>query len=195
MEKIYVIGVGMAPWNVPEQVKSLIYESDLLVGGRRLLGYFKDYSGDTATIEGSLDTIIEQIHLESSRGKKVVVLADGDPLFFGIGKKLLEMLDPKRIEIIPNITTLQAAASRAKIPWDQVEIVSLHGRNDVWPLLRALAFRDIVGVYTGNAKGPGFIASLMKSRGIDTFRMIVLEDLFQETEKVTELPFDRAGEM
>jgi len=51
MEKIYVIGVGMAPWNVPEQVKPLIYGSDLLVGGRRLLGYFKDYSGNTAVIE------------------------------------------------------------------------------------------------------------------------------------------------
>ena len=195
MEKIYVIGVGMAPWNVPEQVKPLIYESDLLVGGRRLLGYFKGYSGSTAAIEGSLDRIIEQIDLESSRGKKVVVLADGDPLFFGIGKKLLEVLDPKRIEIIPNITTLQAAASRAKIPWNQVEIVSLHGRNDVWPLLRALAFRDIVGVYTGNARGPGFIASLMKSRGIDTFRMTIFEDLFQETEKATELSFEQASEM
>ena len=190
MNKIYVIGLGIELDNPRQDIIKLIYGSDLLVGGVRLLKCFEGYKGEVLEIRGPLREIVKRIEEESSRGKKVVVLADGDPLFFGIGKRLLAEMDPDQLEFMPNITTVQVAAARVKIPWDKVEIVSIHGRKDIWPLVRALTFREMVGVYTGNEQGPVLIARVMRERNIDTFRMTVFENLSHDDETIREVSLD-----
>ncbi len=58
----------------------------------------------------------------------VAVLASGDPLFFGIGRTLLERFGPERVEIFPAISAVQLACARFKLPWDDLTLISLHGR-------------------------------------------------------------------
>ena len=190
MNKVYVIGLGIELDSPRQEIIRLIHASDLLVGGKRLLKRFEEYKGKVLEIKGPLGEIVKNIKEEWSQGKKVVVLADGDPLFFGIGKRLLAEIDGDQLEFIPSITTVQVAAARAKIPWDKWRVVSIHGREDIWPLVRALTFSDMVGVYTGNDQGPSLIARVMRERNIDTFRMTVFENLGHADERIREVSLD-----
>jgi len=194
MKTVHVIGAGMEPWNLSPKIKEMIYGADFLVAGSRLLAFVQDFKGDVLPVRGDLDRVLERIGQEAAGDRNVVVLADGDPLFFGIGGRLVEFLGQDRVEFHPNVTTLQVAASLLKIPWDSIRTVSLHGRQDIWPLLRALAFSDTVAVYTGDARGPAVVARLLTQRGIDTFAMTVLEDLCGEGQRIREIPLDRAEE-
>ncbi len=78
----------------------------------------------------------------------VVILASGDPLFFGIGRRLLDHFGPERISFFPVVTALQLACARFKIPWDGLVIRSLHGRDGdniaghILPHNRVMLFTD-----------------------------------------------------
>lgn len=195
MNKIHVIGLGIELGSPRQEIIRLIHASDLLVGGKRLLKRFEDYKGKVLEIKGPLEEIVKTIKEEWSQGRKVVVLADGDPLFFGIGKRLLAEMDGDQLEFIPSITTVQMTAARAKIPWDNWRVVSIHGREDIWPLVRALTFSDMVGVYTANDQGPSVIATVMKERNIDTFRMMVFENLAHPDERIRDVSLDEVQDL
>jgi len=71
-----------------------------------------------------------------------------------------------------------------KIPWHDIQIVSLHGRKDMQPLLRALVKNDRVAVFTDHDFHPARIARALLGRGVDIFNMLVFEDLGAESEKI-----------
>ncbi|HDG97758.1 MAG TPA: precorrin-6y C5,15-methyltransferase (decarboxylating) subunit CbiE, partial [Desulfobacterales bacterium] len=190
MNKIHVIGLGIELDSPRQDIIRLIHASNLLVGGARLVKRFEGYKGKVLEIKGPLGEVVKTIKKEWSQGRKVVVLADGDPLFFGIGKRLLAEMNGDQLEFIPSITTVQVTAARAKIPWDNWRVVSIHGREDIWPLVRAFTFSDMVGVYTGSDLGPSVIATVMKERNIDTFRMTVFENLGYADERIRDVSLD-----
>ena len=64
------------------------------------------------------------------KNRRVVVLASGDPLFYGIGATLAKALGTDKVVVHPNISTVSAAFARIKEPWSDVRIISLHGKNN-----------------------------------------------------------------
>src|SRR6185437_2764626 len=75
---------------------------------------------------------------ECAAGRKAVVLASGDPLFYGIGRLLLETFPREQLLFLPHISSVQLAFARIKETWDDACIVSLHGRpmQSLLPALR-----------------------------------------------------------
>lgn len=71
---------------------------------------------------------IEKIKATLTLGN-VAVLASGDPLFYGIGKRLLSEVPKEVIEFHPAVSSIQKAAALFKTHWDDATILSLHGRN------------------------------------------------------------------
>ena len=69
----------------------------------------------------------------------VAVLASGDPLFFGIGRALLERFGTDRLRTHPALSSLQLACARLSLPWDNLVFVSLHGRREREPAARLLS--------------------------------------------------------
>lgn len=69
-----------------------------------------------------------------------VLLASGDPLWFGIGRLLLQRFGPGRLRFHPAPSSLQLAFARIGRPWQDVSWISLHGR-DPEPLAAALQRR------------------------------------------------------
>jgi precorrin-6Y C5,15-methyltransferase (decarboxylating) len=59
----------------------------------------------------------------------VAVLASGDPLFFGLGRTLIDRFGPERVQIFPALSAVQLACTRFKMPWEDLRILSLHGRS------------------------------------------------------------------
>ena len=184
MHRVHIVGLGVDHTEIAPGISNRIANAEVLVGGDRLLNRFRDHQGPKISIKSPLEGVIQSVKKEMQSGRKVVVLADGDPLFFGIGKRMIDSLGEEMVTLHPNVTILQAAAARMKTQWHNIQAVSLHGREDMAPLLRALAGSDRVAVYTDSDFHPAALAEGLLERGIDTFDMHVFEDLGMESERV-----------
>lgn len=90
----------------------------------------------------------------------VAVLASGDPLFYGIGRTLLARFGPERITIHPALSALQQACARFRIPWDDLAVVSLHGRTGADIAGRVLRHARVL-LFTDRVNSPDRIAAVL----------------------------------
>jgi len=184
MEKqVSIIGMGLSPKDLTEEHLELIRQADILVGGKRLLNFFNDFQKQKVEITKDIKSVIENIK-NRMLNSKIVVIASGDPLFYGIGSLLVKSLGPENVLIYPNISSVAAAFSRIKIPWHDAHIVSLHGRNKEKLLLPILAKKDKVAVFTDPDKNPAWLSSYLIDKGIVDYDMCVLEQLGTPFERV-----------
>jgi precorrin-6Y C5,15-methyltransferase (decarboxylating) len=193
MKKIHVLGLGIDHENLTPVILKRIDAAGVLVGGDRLLARFQDHPGIKIPIRSPLEAVIEKIRGQLKSPKETVVLAEGDPGFFGIGKRLIDAFGKDAVVIYPNVTTLQVAAARVKMPWNRIKTVSLHGRKEMQPLFRELVRNDRIGVYTDPEFNPARVADELLRRGVDVFNMHVFEDLGTESEKVARLELKEAA--
>jgi len=71
----------------------------------------------------------ELLNWLKSQKTDVILISRGDPLWFGIGRILLENFSKNELSFYPSNTCIQLAFSKLKIPWQDVVTVSLHGRD------------------------------------------------------------------
>lgn len=176
MKPVSVIGMGLSPDDLTVRHWNLIDRADIIVGGTRILNFFMDCRAEKKEIKSSIIETIRYIK-GMMNDKSIVVLASGDPLFFGIGSLLIKQIGHKNVEIYPNITTVAAAFARIKEPWHDVFVVSLHGRNNEKALIDAAAKNDKIAVFTDNKNTPASIAKLLIQNNITNFEMCVFEQL------------------
>lgn len=179
---IEVIGVGLSPDDLSAKHRDMIRRADVLVGGGRLLGFFPDAPAEKKPIGKNLDEVIAFIRRRIGR-KSVVILASGDPLFFGIGARLVEAFGPERVTIHPNVSSVAAAFARIKEPWGGVRVFSLHGRKNADDLLKGLAAEGTAAVLTDPEHNPAWLARLILARTAGGFRMAVVEALGSRSER------------
>ena len=118
INKVYIIGIspGGASSLNPEAL-ALIQDAEVLFGGQRLLEIFPDVRSRKVRIGADLAEIAALISAGIGL-KRMVVLASGDPDFFGIARTLVRQLGPESVEIIPNVSSMQLAFARIKENWD-----------------------------------------------------------------------------
>ena len=146
----------MGPADLTAGMKKIIQEAEVLAGGRRHLSWFPDFNGRKEVVDAGVRELVPQLAALSQK-QRVVVLASGDPLFFGIGRLFAEMVPADRLTIIPNVTAAQAACSRLRLPWDQCLFFSAHGREQPLPWLEILQSRQAV-LYADAVRTPAVIA-------------------------------------
>ncbi|MCP4693322.1 MAG: precorrin-6y C5,15-methyltransferase (decarboxylating) subunit CbiE, partial [Desulfobacterales bacterium] len=177
MKSVNIIGMGLSPEDLTVKHLRIIEGADILVGGRRHLEYFKeDHPGEKRVIDRDIEGLIRFIK-DRRTDASIVVLASGDPLFFGIGPRLIKALGPENVVVHPNISTVAAAFSRLKEPWQEVRVVSLHGRSGEKELLDALEGPNAAAVYTDPKKNPAWLARLLLKNGMADVNMCILERL------------------
>lgn len=189
-EPVIILGMLPGSLDLDTQSRTLLKEAALVAGGRRLLAACPADlcpEAERLTITSPLDSVVETIGTVAGSGKRVVVLADGDPLFFGIGNRLARELGRENVWVRPSLSTVQLAAARLGVAWEETAFISLHGRNDYTPLYSALVHSDTIAVFTDRENGPAEVAKAMLQRGADGFTMTVLEDLGTDREQVRQL--------
>nr|WP_321466024.1 precorrin-6y C5,15-methyltransferase (decarboxylating) subunit CbiE [uncultured Desulfobulbus sp.] len=92
------------------------------------------------------------------RDGDVAVLASGDPLFYGIGSTLIKHFGPERIRIHPALSAVQLACARFRITWDDLTLISLHGRK-LEDIPGRLLRHPKVMLFTDSRNSPNAIAS------------------------------------
>jgi precorrin-6Y C5,15-methyltransferase (decarboxylating) len=179
---IDVIGMGLGPDDLTAYHRRIIERAEVLIGGKRLLAFFSALPAEKKIIGKDLDGVIAYIRRWMAR-KSIVVLASGDPLFFGIGARLIEAFGPERVIIHPNVSSVAAAFARIKEPWGGVQVLSLHGRNNAGDLLKALAEADRLAVLTDPERNPAWLARLILEKLGGGFRLAVMEALGSPSER------------
>lgn len=182
MLPVHIIGLGMSPTDLTAAHLEIIHGAQVLAGGRRHLDYFPDHPGDRIVIGRDLPKVLAAIQ-EAAARQRVVVLASGDPNFFGIGPQLTALLGPANVMIHPNITAVQSACALLCLSWDDAVVVSLHGRGPE-ALTAVLGRAEKIIVYTAGAETPRQIASLLLTPGLPAYRLAVVENLGQTGQQV-----------
>lgn len=122
----------------------------------------------------------------------VAVLASGDPLFYGIGRTLIEQFGAARLRIHPALSAVQLACARFRTTWDDLHLMSLHGRPMQDIPGRILNHRRVM-LFTDARNSPDAIAAgLMATlqacddqQRINAIRMQVAENLGLAEERLT----------
>ena len=183
MIPVHVVGLGMSPADLTAGALEIIREAQVLVGGRRLLGYFPEHPARKIPLGKDPEGTLKQIP-DLAAEKRVVVLASGDPNFYGVAPLVVKLLGPEHVVIHPNVTAVQAACARLKISWQDAQVVSLHGRG-FQALAAALGRTAKLIIYTDPEHTPAAIARFLLERGQSRARLSVLEDLGQPGERLT----------
>jgi precorrin-6Y C5,15-methyltransferase (decarboxylating) len=185
---IEIIGIGLEPELLPSQVDRL-YAADYLIGSDRLLSCFPDFPEQKLRLGNLLQTIaaIKQI-IENEPEAKIVILASGDPLFFGIGRLLLAHFSPEKLQFHPSVSSIQLAFARLKIPWQDAAVISAHGRS-LQELEKSLRQgKQHIAVLTDAVNHPVAIANFISALQLPiNYQIWVCENLGGKNERVTDL--------
>lgn len=176
---IHVIGIGQGKKDLTRAHLDIISKCDVLTGGKRHLALFPEKAGEHIVIGGRINDLVQRIKEERTQ-KKIVVLASGDPMFYGIGTTLCKRLGPENVIVHPNVSAIAAAFARIKIPWHNAKIISLHGKQETEFSFSGLAQEDKVAFLTDPVRGPNFIAEKLAKENLHGFRLCVLENLGDE---------------
>ncbi|MEU1709985.1 precorrin-6y C5,15-methyltransferase (decarboxylating) subunit CbiE [Streptomyces sp. NPDC005706] len=153
---ITVVGTGTgAP--VADEV---LAGAALVVGGRRHLDAVRLPEGAGRIVLGPLAPALDAIGEYADRGLPVVVLASGDPGFFGIVRALAERFGAGRLDVRPGVSSVATAFARLGLPWDDAVVVSAHGR-DLRTAVNACRAHPKVAVLTGPGAGPAELGAAL----------------------------------
>lgn len=176
---ISVIGMGPGDASLRTQAaQALIAQADILVGWARLLADFPDFQGEKRVLNADIDGLIDW--LQSKREQNIVVLASGDPLLFGIGKRITERLPKRSCQIISGISSIQYLFARVQLDMNDLYITSSHGKQ---PDFDFIFQHDKVAMVTDKVVGPFQIAQEIQQRGL-LRTLIVGENLSYPDERL-----------
>ena len=224
--KLYVIGIGYKP--LDKRAQQIILNSAVILASNRLFEIFKGYEEfekvkEKVKVINNVDKTMNFISAElrtpnspaslparrmagvreagRANLRTITLLASGDPMFFGIGRRLIEEFGKNKVEILPDLSSVQVAFSRLKEPWSDAFFVSLHGGPDPKkrrtleyeiediPLL--LAKHNKIAILTDKENNPSVIAKVLNSK----LKMYVCEKLGYPDEKITRGTPEKIAEM
>ena len=168
---IDVIGTDAgAPASLPAPQQTLLRAATVIAAPQRLQAALQDWLGDAKPELISSDdprALVDSLQPRAA-DQAVVVLASGDPLWFGLGRILCDRIGAERLRFHPAPTSLQLAFARIGRPWQDADWVSLHGR-DPEILASTLQKRPAaLAVLTDpNQGGASTVQQMLRSSGLE----------------------------
>lgn len=173
-----VVGIPAGGWpELGASARRLIAGAEVLVGGRRHLELVPNEAraGEQVPWPSPLVPALPGL-LQRYAGRRVVVLASGDPLVSGIGTTLIDLLGTERVRIHPAVSSVALARARLGWPSETVAVVSVVGR-DLDLVRRRLGPGQRLIVLSAGARTPSELAALLVDAGYGASRLTVLGDL------------------
>ena len=189
--KIYIVGIGPgASEYLTKKAIDTVEASDYTVGSTRAIELFDDVSGKIAfNVKDLLDKLEEGVQLACD-GNTVSILSTGDPGFSGVLNTVLRLSGEKNfpkenIEVIPGISSLQLAAAKCHIQWDNANVMTFHGRENIEDILPIINNGKVtIALPSRKVKD---MAQFLLDNGVDANRKVVVcERLSYPDEKIVE---------
>lgn len=189
MSKLYIAGIGPgAKEYITPASKIAVKKSDIVVGSQRAVDLYPEAKEKIILNVKDLQEKMELAVREVVSGKNVTLLSTGDPGFSGMLKPILKIfkdrnLDENLIEVIPGISSLQLAAAKMKVPWDDANIMTFHGRENIEDILPIVNNGKVtIALPSRSAKD---MAQFLMDNGLEEDRKIaVCERLSYEDERI-----------
>lgn len=178
---VQVIGMGIAVGELSYAARAALEQADLIIGAAAHLAAFPELSAEKCPYPSPMSGLWDG--LRANAGRRIVLLASGDPLFYGIGTTLLRHLPPEHLIFHPNVSSIQAAFARIGRPWHQAQTVSLHGRP-LAGLRAALQANRLYALLTDHDNSPSAIARILVEAGFGESALWVAEDLGTTDERL-----------
>ncbi|GAA1149658.1 MULTISPECIES: precorrin-6y C5,15-methyltransferase (decarboxylating) subunit CbiE [Streptomyces violaceusniger group] len=184
-DRVTVIGWDGTP--LTDAARSALGAATLVAGAAHHLALPEVPPGAERIRLGSVDLAARRI--AQHRGS-AVVLADGDPGFFGVVRALRAPEHGLEVEVVPAVSSVATAFARAGMPWDDAQVVVAHSR-DLRRAVNVCRAHTKVAVLTSPGAGPAELALLL---GPVHRTFVICEALGTEREQVTVLTSDKAAD-
>lgn len=182
--RIQIIGIGDdGADGLTGYARSLIENAEVLVGPAELLDRIHFGPTERIVIGNDLDAIRDSV--ASLTGRRAVMLAEGDPLFYGIARFLADSVGKNCFDVVPHVSSMQLAFARIKESWDDAYLTNL-ATQPLDRVVETIRTSEHVGLFTTEAITPSVVAEALLDRRIDYFTAYVCENLGSPDERVTQ---------
>lgn len=169
---LHVVGIGEDGLDgLTPATRAVVEAAEVIVGGDRHQKLAEDISAERVAWPSPFDALIDE--LKGFNGKRVVVLATGDPLWYSVGARIGRTIDPSEITYHPQVGAFQLAAARMGWSMADLETLTVHGR----PVEQMIAFiqpDQRLLILTTGEETPAQIARFLTDRGFGRTKMTVL---------------------
>lgn len=189
--KIYIIGIGPGSSEyLTKKAIDTVKSSDYTVGSTRAIDLFDDVNNKLAfNVKDLLDKLEKGVDL-AIEGNTVSILSTGDPGFSGVLNTILRIANDKnfpkeKIEVIPGISSLQLAAARNHIQWDNANVMTFHGRENIEDILKVINNgKTTIALPSKKVRD---MAQFLLDNGVNENRQVVVcERLSYDDEKIVQ---------
>ena len=180
--EVRIIGIGPGSREMMTRaVCRAIEEADCLIGAQRML--------DVAAREGQKtfaavapQEIADYIHAHREYRRSAVVMS-GDTGFFSGTRKLLPLLSDCEVDVLPGLSSLACLCAKLQTSYEDIHVVSLHGRaHDIVPEVRA---HERVFVLVGGEDGAAHLCETLVENGLGKVKLSIGERLSYPDEAIT----------
>lgn len=167
----------------------VVSNAHIVAGYPRHLSWFPQFKGtfidmSQLGVAKTMDLLIDASEESDGSKNAVVVLASGDPLYFGIGALFVRRMPLQNLAFYPSLTSPQLAFSKLCIPWQDAQTISLHGRS-LAGLVARLQYGDLFALLTDAINTPQEIAKHLQLYNEDVWSISVCEALSSPEENIT----------
>lgn len=187
-----VVGIGDDGWaGLGPAARDAVRNADMLVGGERHLALVQEGPEDRRAWPSPMSTLVDEI--VDLKGKRVCVLASGDPLLYGVGSQFARRLGTADLAVIPHVSTFSAICARMLWAQPETKLVTLCGRP-VENMHRELFHNARLVVFSADRSTPHAVAQLLRNRGFGASRITVFGHLGGTDETVNHFETAEIGE-
>lgn len=179
-----IVGMGEDGWgSLSVRAQLAVRSAEVVVGSARLLGYLPNgISAEVHDWPQPFSAVVDRIR--PLQGRRTVVLATGDPLNYGVARKIMEFIPFAEMEIIPSLSAFSLAAARMGWSLPDCDTLTLHGRDaaNLEPFIQP-GVRLIV--LTADRTTIAEVARRLVDRGFGGSEITVLENMGGPRDKKT----------
>jgi len=184
---IHIMGIGVAEQaQLSEVAQTALLQADAVIGSDRQLETMSLLLKQQG-VQPELQLLPKLAHLPAMitqyLGKSVVVLASGDPLYYGIGRWFSQNLSHHNLHFYPAVSSIQQACHHLGLSQQDVTVLSLHGRP--FEQLRShLKNHQTTLVLTDKHSQPHRLAEECLAAGFELSTLTVCENLGYQHQKI-----------
>lgn len=187
--RVTIAGIGMGSLSgMTREVYKACEDADVIIGAKRITGCLKEF--EKQTYEAIISTDIADYINKHEEYENILVAMSGDVGFYSGAKKLIELLNKYETRVLCGISTVVYLAGRLNIPWEDIKLISTHGRE--CNFIGEIENNQKTFALLGGENGVKKFCETLIEYGLDNVSIIVGENLSYPEERIVR---GRPGEL